>query len=147
MQILRLRDNPAFADAVADRSWNAWWTETGVTLAQYRAHLDPMIENDGIPFCLIAEEGGVYIGSVLVIENDLDARPDYTPWIAALWVEPQARKRGAATRLIAAARAKAAKWGKDSCYLCATPEMDGFYLGLGFEPIETDISGLNIFRI
>lgn len=29
MQILRLRDNPAFADTVADRSWNAWWTETG----------------------------------------------------------------------------------------------------------------------
>lgn len=56
-----------------------------------------MIENDGIPFCLVAEEGGVYIGSVLVIENDLDARPDYTPWIAALWVEPHARKRGAAT--------------------------------------------------
>ncbi|QXZ80108.1 N-acetyltransferase [Rhizobium sp. rho-13.1] len=106
-----------------------------------------MIENDGIPFCLVAEEDGIYLGSVLMIENDLDARPDYTPWIAALWVEPHARKRGVATRLIVAARAQAAKWGKYNCYLCATPEMDSFYLGQGFEQIETDVSGLNIFRI
>ncbi|MEJ7011468.1 GNAT family N-acetyltransferase [Sinorhizobium meliloti] len=35
-----------------------------------------------------------------MIENDLDDRPQYTPWIAALWVEPDMRRRGIAAKLM-----------------------------------------------
>jgi GNAT superfamily N-acetyltransferase len=147
MEISNLNNHPRFADTVADRGWHAWWTESGVPLAQYRAHLDPMIKEEGIPFGLIAHEGDVYLGSVLVIENDLDARPQYTPWIAALWVEPERRRQGIAAKLIATARTEASRYGQLSCYLCATPDKSPYYLAQGFKQIEDDVSELSVFVI
>jgi GNAT superfamily N-acetyltransferase len=147
MEISNLKSHPRFADTVADRGWHAWWTESGVPLEHYRAHLDPMIRGEGMPFGLIAHEGDVYLGSVLVIENDLDARPQYTPWIAALWVEPEWRRQGIAAKLIAAARTEASRYGQRSCYLCATPEKSRYYLAQGFRQIEDDVSGLSVFVI
>lgn len=147
MEISTLKNQPFFADTVADRGWHAWWTQSGVPLTQYRAHFDPMIEGKGVPFCLVAHEGDVYLGSVLVIEDDLDDRPQYTPWIAALWVEPEWRRQGIAAKLIAAARAEALRYGQSSCYLCATPDKSPYYLAQGFKQIEDDVSGLTVFVI
>lgn len=118
-----------------------------MSLADYRAHLNPMIESDGVPLALVAHANGVYLGSVLVIECDLDDRPEYAPWIAALWVEPDARRHGIAAKLIEAARAEAAENGYDLCYLCATPDNSPYYLARGFKLIESDVSGLNVFSI
>ncbi|MGH0361433.1 GNAT family N-acetyltransferase [Sinorhizobium meliloti] len=47
----------------------------------------------------------------MLIENDLDDRPQYTPWIAALWVEPDMRRRGIAAKLMEAARKQASARG------------------------------------
>ncbi len=147
MEISNLRDCPHHADVIADRGWSAWWADSGVSLAQYRAHLEPMIPGDSIPLALVAQDEGVYLGSVLVIESDLEDRPDYAPWIAALWVEPAARRRGVGARLIEAARKEAAKHGRARCYLCASSENTPYYLARGFSQIEHDVSGLNIFCI
>jgi predicted N-acetyltransferase YhbS len=106
-----------------------------------------MIEGDDIPLALVANEHERYLGSVLLIENDLDDRPQYSPWIAALWVEPEVRRNGIAAKLIEAARNKARRRGYGQCYLCATPENSPYYLARGFEQIESDVSGLNVFRI
>ena len=147
MQISSLRQRPDFADTVADRGWHAWWTESGVPLADYRAHLDPMLAGGGIPFGLVAHDGPAYAGSVLVIESDLDARPRLAPWIAALWVEPERRRQGVAARLIRAAREEAGRLGRPFCHLCATPDRTPFYLAQGFERIEAGVEGLDLFRI
>ncbi|WP_320202878.1 GNAT family N-acetyltransferase [Agrobacterium rosae] len=147
MQISNLRQHPAFADIIADRGWHAWWTESGVPLEEYRAHLDPMLETDGIPAALVAHDDDRYIGSVLIIENDLDERPDYAPWIAALWVEPDFRRQGIAAQLIASSREYAAQRGHDTCYLCATAEKRGYYLKQGFTLLEEDVNGLDVFSI
>ena len=147
MNVSNLRDHPHFADVIADRGWNAWWTESGVPLEQYRAHLEPMLESDGVPFALVAHENGVYAGSVLVIENDHDERPQYAPWIAALWVEPEFRRQGIAARLIAESRIEAEMRGLATCYLCATSDKAPYYLKQGFTLIERDVSDLDIFVI
>ena len=146
MQISDITDRPGFADSVADRGWHAWWTQTEVTLAQYRARLDEVFTSDGIPFALVAHDGDSYAGSVLVIENDLDARPACTPWIAALWVEPERRRQGIATQLLSSARTQAAGQGHRTLYLCANPDKTPLYRAQGFHLIETGVSGLNVFR-
>jgi GNAT superfamily N-acetyltransferase len=147
VEISDLQARPEWADTIASRAWNAWWTDSGVSLSEYRAHLDPMIEGDDIPLALVANEHERYLGSVLLIENDLDDRPQYSPWIAALWVEPEVRRNGIAAKLIEAARYEARRRGYGQCYLCATPENSPYYLARGFEQIESDVSGLNVFRI
>jgi GNAT superfamily N-acetyltransferase len=147
MKISTLKNQPHFADTVADRGWHAWWTESGTSVADYRAHLEPMIEKEGIPFGLVAHDEGIYLGSVLVIENDLDDRPQYTPWIAALWVDLEWRTRGIGTSLLAAAYAEASRLKQQPCYLCARPDKTAYYLARGFTQIEEDVSGVNIFTI
>lgn len=147
MEISPLRDRPEFADTLADRAWRAWWTESGLSLASYQAHLEPMMTGHGIPLALVAHEGGTYLGSVLLIENDLEARPQYAPWIAALWVEPERRRQGMAARLMDAARAEAGRLGHAACYLCATPDKAPYYLARGFRRIEADVDALDVFVI
>ena len=147
LQISNLRQYPAFADTIADRGWHAWWTESGVPLADYRAHLNPMLEQEGIPSALVAHDEDHYIGSVLIIENDLDERPDYAPWIAALWVEPEFRRQGIAAQLIARSREYVAKLGHDTCYLCATADKRPYYLKQGFTLLEEGVAGLDVFSV
>lgn len=147
MQISNLRHQPSFADTIAHRGWNAWWTESGVPLEDYRAHLDPTLITDAIPFALVAHDGETYVGSVLVIDNDLDARPDYAPWIAALWVDPDYRKRGVAAALMTQARQHIARLGHGTCYLCATVEKRPYYLKQGFTLLEENVTGLDVFSI
>ncbi len=147
IQVSNLTTCPRWADTIANRAWHAWWTDTDVSLPEYRAHLDPMIAGNGVPFALVAHIKDVYLGSVFVIENDLHDRPQYAPWIAALWVEVEARRQGIAAKLMAAARQKASALGHETCYLCATPENSPYYLARGFKQIESDVSGLNLFSI
>ncbi|QND28242.1 GNAT family N-acetyltransferase [Sinorhizobium meliloti] len=59
MELCNLTALPTCADIIAVRAWNAWWTESGVSLAEYRAHLDPMMEGEGIPLALVAHEQGM----------------------------------------------------------------------------------------
>jgi GNAT superfamily N-acetyltransferase len=145
--VSNLRQRPQFADTIADRGWNAWWVESGAPLPDYRAHLDPMVQGAGIPSGFVAHTGTRYLGSSLLIECDHDLRPNLTPWIAALWVEPEARRSGIARDLITAARIEAKKLGHERCYLCASPDNSPYYLNRGFEQIEADVGGLNIFSI
>jgi GNAT superfamily N-acetyltransferase len=145
MQISHLRHVPQFADTIAHRGWNAF--DSGLDLANYRAGLDPMMEADGVPFALVVHHNEVYLGSTLVIGNDLAARPNLTPWIAALWVEPSHRSKGIAAALITEARAALAKTGIMRCYLCATPANSPYYLARGFTLIEDNVTGLNVFDI
>lgn len=145
MTISNLRNRPSFADMIADRAWHAWWTDGGMSLADYRAHLDPMMKDSGVPFALVADEGNAYLGSVLLIENDLASRPQYAPWIAALWVEPARRRQGVAGRLIDTARTEAARLGRETCYLCAAPHNWPYYLAHGFRQVEADVEGLGVF--
>jgi GNAT superfamily N-acetyltransferase len=135
-----------FADTVAERGWHAWWTDSGMTLATYRAELEPMLLGDAIPMGFVAHRGETYLGSVLLIENDLEARPQLSPWIAALWVDEQYRGQGVAQSLIGSAQTAAAKLGFSRIFLCAEAKVTPYYLRQGWEQIETNAGGLNVFE-
>ncbi|MDW6021795.1 GNAT family N-acetyltransferase [Mesorhizobium sp. BAC0120] len=149
MIISNLRSVRAFAKTVADRAWYEWWTNTDVSLAEYRSGIERMVDgdDDAIPSALVAHIGKQYAGSVLLIDNDLETRPQYSPWIAALWVEPEFRRQGVAGELIEAARGQAARLGHGTCYLCATPTNSPYYLARGFRLLEPGVDGLDVFAI
>jgi GNAT superfamily N-acetyltransferase len=133
MQISSLHSHPHFADSVADRGWREWWCASSSTLVEYRAGLDPMLGGQGIPQGFVAHEGETYLGSVLLIENDLAARPQFSPWIAALWVEPCNRRQGIAQQLMAHAIQAAHKLGHRIIYLCAEAEKVDYYSVRGWQ--------------
>jgi N-acetylglutamate synthase-like GNAT family acetyltransferase len=82
-----------------------------------------------------------------VIASDLAERPHLTPWIAAVWVEPQARRRGVGAALVNRAAQDCFALGVSRAYLCARPQRSDFYERLGWIAVERDVGrhGLGVF--
>jgi GNAT superfamily N-acetyltransferase len=139
-----LGECPHFAGIIADRCWHAWWQDSDYSLSEYRGWLDECLEARKVPVCFVAHHGATYLGSACLIANDLEARPQYTPWIAALWVEESHRRQGIATALIGRAAASAAELGSSRAYLCAVPEKTAFYVKRGFTVLEEKVEGLTV---
>lgn len=139
-----LRDRPALIDGVARHIWAAFWRHKDVPYDDIRAgfarHMEaPRMEGRGMPFTLVAERDGMFCGTVSVIASDEPARLDLTPWIAALWVDEDARGQGIARTLLDAAAARCAALGVETLFLTARPHLRGFYEGLGWRAIDDDI--------
>jgi len=88
-----------------------------------------------LPTTLVAVEAGAPLGSVsLVLEDAPELCEHGSPWLASLYVRPQARGRGLGTSLVRAAVAHAATLGVDELFLF-TPEHADFYARLGWRPL------------
>jgi GNAT superfamily N-acetyltransferase len=137
--ISNLRECPEFFPIVADRVWDFTWKLKGVSLEQVAAGLRDLISNDEFPFAIVAHDGEHYVGSTLGIASDMDERPQYTPWVAALWVEPQYRGQNVGRSLVSFAAETCLKQCFQRVFLCARPELHDFYVRQGWLSIERDV--------
>lgn len=134
-----LRQRPEFFDTVAGRIWRAWWEDAGYPLGYIAGRLRENVGPTPIPFALVAHDGETFLGTASVIASDLAERPQFTPWVAAVWVEPQARRHGIGTALVDRAMRDGFALGVDRLYLCARAQRSGYYERLGWTVIERDI--------
>jgi predicted N-acetyltransferase YhbS len=146
--VVDLRERPEFAHIVADRVWRAWWEPKGYALDFIERLVQQNLNDEPIPLALVAHDGDTFLGTVSVIASDLDARPNYTPWVAAVWVDPEYRSNGVGSALVRAGAMKARVLGFNPVYLCALPPKHKFYERLGWHLIEADVTeaGLAVFR-
>jgi GNAT superfamily N-acetyltransferase len=142
-----LRERPEFFDTVADRIWRFSWKDAGTPLDYISGRLLENLNAEPIPIALVAHAGAEFLGTASVIASDLEERPQLTPWVAAVWVEPHARSRGVGSALVERAARDCFALGIARAYLCARPARSGFYERLGWIPIETDVGkhGLTVF--
>lgn len=142
-----LREQPYFVDAVADRIWQAWWAHKGVPLSYIRGRLNDNLSTDAIPFALVAHDGLTFLGTSSVIPHELEDLPDYTPWVAAVWVETEHRTRQIGRSLVARAVADSFALGIPRVYLCAPPLRCNFYLRQGWQPVRENVGerGVTVF--
>ena len=134
-----LRQRPNFFDTVADRIWQAWWQPNGYPLETIQTRLRENMDAVPIPFALVAHDGERFLGTSSVIASDLEERPQLTPWVAAVWVEDDARQQGVGAALVNRAAQDCFALGIASVYLCARPRMTEFYEGLGWTVIERNV--------
>ena len=92
-----------------------------------------------IPFALVAHDGKSFLGTSSVIASDLPERPQLTPWVAAVWVEEHARRRGVGGALVNRAALDCFALAAGRVYLCARRQRTAFYERLGWSPIERDV--------
>lgn len=144
LTISDLRHVPEFFDTVADRIWQAWWKRHGVPEAYIVERLRENMKGDGLPIALVAHHGSAFLGTASLLVSDLDERPQYTPWVAAVWTEPDARGQGVAPVLIECACAEAFARSHDKVYLCAAPPRRDYYLQLGWQPIDENVGPLKL---
>jgi GNAT superfamily N-acetyltransferase len=141
---LRLR--PEFFDTISSRIWQAWWKQRGFPLKYIAGRLREHLDASPIPFALVAHDGPTFKGSTLVIDSDMDDRPQYSPWVAAVWVDAEYRKQGVGAALIDHAAQTAFAVGIGRVYLCATRMKRDFYLKRGWTKIEEDV-GENLLTV
>jgi GNAT superfamily N-acetyltransferase len=138
-QISDLRQEPEFFDTVADRIWRAWWKPHGYSFEHITKGLSEMMKGERIPFAIVAHSGSEFLGSTLGIASDMEARPHYSPWVAAVWVEPQHRLKDVGRSLVGHAAQTLFARGFARIYLCSSPKRLNFYTRQGWVPIEENI--------
>lgn len=139
LTISDLRQRPEFVELVADRIWQAWWRADGHPRDYISGRLRESLNAAPIPFALVAHDGNAFLGTASVIAADLAERPQLTPWVAAVWVDPAARRRGVGAALVDRAAQDCFALGVGRAYLCARPQRSSFYAALGWNAIERDV--------
>lgn len=137
--VSNLRDTPHFFDAVADRIWRAWWEPQGFPLSHITGLLQASLTEDAESLCLVAHAGDRFVGTASVIASDLEERPDLTPWVAAVWVDPPFRGTGIGGDIVLRAARAALDSGAKAVHLCALPGKRAFYERLGWRLDEKDV--------
>ena len=136
MPFIYLRDCPECFPIVAGWIWDEWKHLVAQRLlAEFEAWLRQDVRGSGLPTTLVRVEGGMPIATVSLESDDMEIRPDLTPWLASLYVAPEYRGRGHGRALVRAAEDEARSLGLSVLYLY-TPGQERFYAALGWEPIE-----------
>ncbi len=84
-------------------------------------------------FVLLVDEAPVGVASL--VAHDLDSRPELTPWLAGVFVVPEARGRGHAAHLIAAVEAAGRAAAIPSLWLY-THSAERIYARVGWRTVE-----------
>ena len=115
------------------------------TLEACRSELQGHATRRTLPTTLVLHEGASLLGSVsLVLEDAPEFADEGSPWLASLFVRPEARGRGLGAALVRAAVRHAAQLRIDELYLF-TPEHRAFYARLGWTPMaRTTLRGTQV---
>jgi len=147
LTISSIKDKSEAFGVAANRIWKEWWEKKGQTEQDVIDGLRKALEGNPCYDGFAASRNGTYLGSALVIKSDMEERPSYTPWVAAVFVEPEHRGQGVGAALVNYAAQNTLKNGVPHVYLCATKKNSPYYEKLGWEKVEEDVGadGLTIF--
>lgn len=147
MAIHLLKDKPEYISQVADWLYSTFIKKQHPDFS-YREFLQVLKERD----TYIVLENDICVGTISLFGNDLKKLPNLTPWLAALYVEEQYRKRGYAKELVNFLIMEVKKKGFKMLYL-RTETAQKYYESIGWEfvmdikdedGIETSVYKYNI---
>jgi len=127
-----LADDPRHFDLFARWLHAQWSAPRGETLASRRVSLRHQMNLDRLPIALIAYWQGSPAGVVSLRTEDLHSRPDLSPWLSALYVDPPLRGHGVGRALVRATLDLADWLGYRRVHLFTT-DRQSFYAGLGWQ--------------
>lgn len=116
-----LSDFPEFVPVVARWHWQQWGhADPSGTAESWSAGLALQADADQIPGTLVAVAGGVPVGAVCLVGQDMpgyEPAAGLTPWVKGLFVAPAARRQGYGALLMSRCQDWAAALGYDVLYL------------------------------
>ncbi|MFL6529257.1 MAG: GNAT family N-acetyltransferase [Chthoniobacterales bacterium] len=142
-----LWQHPEVADELAKFSWAEWqsvYEQRGQTFADALKSYRERAQRDRLPLALVAFESEQLIGTVSLKPQDLEIRPEITPWLGGLFVIPEWRGRGVASLLMHRAVDEAWRLNLPRLFLW-TSSAEALYLKLGWRVVErTEYCGKTI---
>lgn len=136
MEIAPLTDKQEFVSELAALH-HAEWSHLNPSLTQQKRAeaIAKAAGKDGIPAIFIATSGSQLIGSAALVQQDMDTKPDLSPWLAAVYVKEGFRHQGIATELIARCESEAVRSKVKTWYLY-TEFASKLYEKLGWRHME-----------
>jgi predicted N-acetyltransferase YhbS len=135
IEIHHLLDHAHFIPTVA-----AWqqaefgYLSPGSTVEQRAERLRSARDKARLPIALVAMSDGGLVGSAAISATTLTHK-HLTPWLSSVFVPPEQRGKGIASKLALAAVAETDRLGFDQIYLF-TPKNESLYARLGWETFE-----------
>jgi predicted N-acetyltransferase YhbS len=139
VEIRHLCDCPEHLGTVARWIHEEWWSDKpGHTVETMASRLGEASDKNAVPLSLVALLAGNPVGTVNLVANDNEERPDLEPWLAALLVVPEHRGQGVGSKLVRALLKEAARLRVRQLYLGT--DIPDYYARLGAAMYE-EISG------
>lgn len=138
LQIVPLYEKPEFASTCAAWSFGQWGCHyDNKTLENSIKNYELRASNtETLPLTWIGIINEKIVGMISLVECDHEDRKDLTPWLASMFVHPDFRRKGYASKLIQHLHENAKKLGFNTLYLF-TPDMKVLYDKNGWTQIGT----------
>lgn len=130
--ILDLTQEPQHIPALA--AWHhAEWAHLnpGRSLRDRVESMQHYLDDGLVPSTFICKCDGQLAGSAAIVDCDMDTHPEWTPWLASVFVAPAFRRRGLGSELVRYLMLRAQNAGIENLYLF-TPDRAAFYHKLGW---------------
>ncbi|MFC3282877.1 GNAT family N-acetyltransferase [Litchfieldella rifensis] len=136
LEILRLTADSPYVATIAEWQYEQWgYLHPGETLAVWRGSLEAHCGSRGVPSVFVALCDTRPVGTASLVEDDMGERLQLTPWLASVFVVPEWRGQGIASRLVKRVEREARDVGFAHCHLF-TPDQQGLYRRLGWQDHE-----------
>jgi len=146
LEIVHLFEGPEHLERVAGWIYREFWADKpGYSVATFVGLLGDATDPDRIPLSLLALWDGAPAGTVNLIACDSQRRPDLTPWLAALVVPPEFRRRGVGAALVRRCCEEARRLGHGELFLGT--DIPGFYEPLGARDFQLFENNMRIMRV
>ena len=137
-RIVTVRERPDLIPLAANWLWDAFWHPQGHPLEEVREILRECTAQTGTPQSFVLLAGEIPCGTASFVAADLDTREDIGPWLAGVYVVPEARGQGCAQRLVTTVEDAAREAGYPALFLY-THDAQALYEKLGWYAIEETV--------
>ena len=136
MEITHINEHPQAIPIIARWLENEWGDlSPDVNYQNICSNLQKQTDILQIPGTFIAFENQKFLGTAGLVENDMSTRPELTPWVAGVYVDPEFRNRGVGAALVKTVMFEAKCIGIKKFYLWTANRMN-FYSMLGWHFFE-----------
>ena len=134
--VVTTTERPDLAGTVAEWLWHESWQRLGYTLEETEAELIASRAAVGPPQTFVLLANGRPVGTARLTTLDLDERAELTPWLADVFVIPEARGRGYVRDILAAFDTACAAASISKAWLY-TNTAERIYARAGWQVVET----------
>jgi N-acetylglutamate synthase-like GNAT family acetyltransferase len=135
LSITTIRQRPDLLPLVAKWLWREFWNSDGYSLQQTQAIYAECVAKTGAPQTFVLLEDELPVGTATLAREDLDERPDLTPWLAGVFIVPDRRGRGYVNHLLSEFERACRTASIDVAWLYTTTA-DRVYAQAGWETVE-----------
>lgn len=136
LNITYLADRPDLLPIVSAWVYGEWGAHMpGLTLEDLTRIFSGHLSRERIPLTMVAFQEDQPAGTASIYVHDLETRPDLSPWLAAVYVDPLFRRQGIGSALVQAIEREACRLQIARLYLF-TPDQEPFYTRLGWSLLE-----------